>query len=104
MNWKSFLLGVAVGLAGGYAAKEILSQKTSVSPDKALSMAKEAFKKQGPISGSWILMNAEEYEKDNLHYKVYRGGISRLTGEDMKQYEFIADAGTGTILEAYQLT
>ncbi len=103
MNWKSFLLGVAVGLVGGYAAKEIITQKTAISPDKALSMAKETFKKSGPISGSWILMNAEDYKKDQLQYKVYRGGISRLTGEEMEQYEFIADAGTGTILEAYQL-
>lgn len=103
MNWKSFMLGVAVGLAGGYAAREVLAQKATVSPEKTLSNAKEAFKKKGPISGSWIQMNAEPYEKGLLQYKIYRGGISRLTGEDMEQYEFIADAGTGAILDTYKL-
>lgn len=103
MNWKSFLLGAAVGIVGGYAAREILSQKSKISPDKALIIAKEVFKKHGPISGSWILMNAEKYEKNEIQYDVYRGGISRLTGENMVQYEFISDASTGTIIEAYQL-
>lgn len=103
MNWKSFMLGVAVGLAGGYAAREVLSKKTTISPERALSNAKDAFKKEGPISGSWIQMNAEPFEKGMLQYKVYRGGISRLTGEDMEQYEFIADASTGAILDTYRL-
>ncbi|MEH7124132.1 PepSY domain-containing protein [Bacillus sp. JJ1532] len=103
MNWKSFLLGVGVGLAGGYAARELLVQKTAVSPERALSNAKNAFKNEGPISGSWIHMQTEPYQKDQLKYDVYRGGISRYTGEETEQYEFIADAKTGTILDAYRL-
>lgn len=103
MNWKPFVLGVAVGLAGGYAAREVLSKKITVSPERVLSNAKEAFKKDGPISGSWIQMNAEPFEKGLLQYEVYRGGISRLIGEEMEQYEFIADANTGAILDTYRL-
>ncbi len=104
MNWKSFLLGVGVGLAGGYAARELLAQKTSISPERALANAKEAFKKDGPISGSWIQMTKEPYKKGHLAYEVYRGGISRKDGEAHEQYEFIADAGTGIILDAYKLS
>ncbi|KAB2338876.1 hypothetical protein F7731_04825 [Cytobacillus depressus] len=103
MNWKSFILGVGVGLAGGYAARELLAQKTTVSPEKALANAKHAFKKSGPISGSWIHMQTEPYQKNQLKYDVYRGGISRFTGDDMEQYEFIADAKTGAILDAFRL-
>ncbi|MBY0124142.1 PepSY domain-containing protein [Bacillus sp. S/N-304-OC-R1] len=103
MNWKSFLLGVGVGIAGGYAARELIAHKVTVSPEKALANAKEAFKKEGPISGSWIQMQTEAFQKNQLTYNVYRGGISRFTGEDTEQYEFIADAKTGAILEAYQL-
>ena len=104
MNWKSFLIGAGVGIAGGIAAREVLSHKATISPEKALSIAKAAFKKHGPISGSWILMKAEHYEKDELQYNVFRGGISRLIDEHIEQYEFITDAHTGTILEAYKLT
>lgn len=103
MNWKSFLLGAAVGLAGGYAAREVLAQKASVSPEKALSNAKAAFKKEGPISGSWIQMNEEPYKHGLLQYKVYRGGITRQTDDETSQYEFIADANTGAILDTYKL-
>ncbi|WP_264738800.1 PepSY domain-containing protein [Cytobacillus firmus] len=103
MNWKSFMLGVGVGLASGYAARELLSQKTSVSPEKALANAKDAFKQEGPISGSWIHMKAEPYEKGHLKYQVYKGGISRFSGEEAEQYEFIADAETGTILDVFPL-
>lgn len=104
MNWKSFILGVGVGLAGGYAARELLAQKTSVSPERALSNAKETFKKDGPISGSWIQMTKEPYKKGHLAYDIYRGGISRNIGETQEQFEFIADAGTGIILDAYKLS
>ncbi|MBS4191668.1 hypothetical protein KHA94_15870 [Bacillus sp. FJAT-49705] len=104
MNWKSFILGVGVGLASGYAARELLAQKTTVSPEKALANAKNAFKKAGPISGSWIQMQSEKYEKGHLKYDIYRGGISRQEGDRVEQYEFIADTGTGLILDAYKLS
>ncbi|MFE8698235.1 PepSY domain-containing protein [Cytobacillus sp. FJAT-53684] len=103
MNWKSFLLGVGVGIAGGYAARELLAQKATVSPERALANAKAAFKKDGPVSGSWIQMTKEPYKKGQLAYEIYRGGISRKVDEDTEQFEFIADAGTGVILDAYKL-
>ncbi|MCA1038764.1 PepSY domain-containing protein [Bacillus infantis] len=104
MNWKSFLLGVGVGVAGGLAAKELLADRTVVSPEKALDQAKAAFKKNGPISGSWIHMQPEPYEKHGLSYNVYKGGISRTADGAVSQYEFVADSRTGTILDAYPLS
>ena len=104
MNLKSFLLGIGVGIAGGLIARELLEQKSFVSPEKALANAKEVFKQNGAISGSWIHMKAEPFEKGHLQYEVYKGGISRKTAEDStEQFEFIADAETGTILDAYPL-
>ena len=103
MNWKSFFLGLGVGIMSGYATRELLSQKTYVSPEKALANAKAAFKQSGPISGSWIQMKPEAYEKQNLSYKVYKGGISRAFDDQIEQYEFIADAHTGSILETTKL-
>jgi predicted small secreted protein len=104
MNWKPFLLGAAAGFAGAYAVKEIASQNESVSADKVLMQAKAAFKKSGPISGSWINMTSESYKKGPLDYQIYRGGITRNGDGTVEQYEFIADAATGAILDTYPLT
>ncbi|CAM3968761.1 PepSY domain-containing protein [Bacillus sp. ISL-35] len=103
MNWKAFVLGVGAGLAGAYAVKELASQKETVSADKVLNDAKAAFKKSGPISGSWINMTVEPYSKPPIEYQVYKGGISRNVDGKVEQFEFIADASTGAILDAYPL-
>jgi len=104
MNWKSFLLGAGVGIAGGYAVRELLTQNAAVTPEKALANAKAAFMADGQISGSWIQMKPEPYQNDQLHYNVYRGGISRKEGDEIVQYEFVADKDTGTILDAKKLS
>lgn len=105
MNWKSFILGVSIGLIGGYAVKEAISQKGKVSPERVLEHVKSEFKKEAAfnISGSWIHMEAEPYEKGRIHYQVYKGGISTNEDGTSKQYEFIVDAATGSILEVYPL-
>lgn len=103
MNWKPFLLGAAAGLAGAYAVKELASQNDSVSADKVLVQAKTAFKKSGPISGSWINMTSEPFKKGPLDYQIYRGGITRNADGTVEQFEFIADAATGAILDTYPL-
>ncbi|WML47266.1 PepSY domain-containing protein [Neobacillus sp. PS3-34] len=101
MNWKSFLLGAAVGLAGGYALREAVSQRTDISAEKVLSTAKKQFKLNGPISGSWIHMESEPFVKNQIKYMVYKGGITRGNHE---KFEFIADSSTGTILEVNPLS
>jgi predicted small secreted protein len=104
MNWKSFILGAAIGLIGGYAAKEIINLKTNVSPEKVLDQVKKQFNQNGPISGSWIHMEAEPYEKQDIKYRVYKGGISKNNNGSNEQFEFIADAQTGTLLDVRALS
>ncbi|MGG1675955.1 PepSY domain-containing protein [Neobacillus sp. NRS-1170] len=104
MNWKSFLIGAALGAISGYAAKEILSQKTTVTPEKVLEHVKKQFKHNGSISGSWIHMAVEPYEKQQIKYRVYKGGISKNNNGLNEQFEFIADAQTGTIIDIQPLT
>jgi predicted small secreted protein len=98
VNWKSFLTGFGSGLVGGLVAYHYLSKETGPSPEKILEQVKSTFKEQGPISGSWIHMEAEPYEVNNLKYLVYKGGISQSKKGVTKQHEFVADASTGTIL------
>jgi predicted small secreted protein len=99
MNWKSFILGATIGLIGGVTAKEIIKQRTNVSPEKVLESVKRQFKQHGPISGSWIHMEACDHVLHPINYRVYKGGISRNSNGTNEQFEFIADATTGTILE-----
>ncbi|PFN96464.1 putative small secreted protein [Neobacillus bataviensis] len=99
MNWKSFFLGAAVGIVGGYVTKEILTQKTNVSPERVLGAVKKHLQPKGSILGSWIHMEAEPYDKNQMTYRVYKGGISQNTDGNIQQYEFIADAQTGTLLD-----
>ena len=104
MNWKPFIVGAAIGLIGGYTVKEVISKKVNVSPEKVLDHVKNQFKQHGQISGSWIHMEAKPFEKEQLSYKIYKGGISKQENGTQKQFEFIADASTGTIIDIYPLS
>lgn len=103
MNWKSFIFGAAAGLAGGYLLREAAAQKVPVSGEKILAEVKKSFKKDGPIDGSWLQMKPEDYSKYAIHTKVYRGGITRNKDGRREQFEFIADAYTGTVMDIYPL-
>ncbi|SDI42417.1 Predicted small secreted protein [Alteribacillus persepolensis] len=98
MRVKDILVGAGIGFLAGYALKEY-SNNGQISPEKALKTVKENIQDQIPVNGSWIHMTAENYQKDDLEYKVYRGGISSTKEGETKQMDFIVDAKTGTILE-----
>lgn len=102
MNWKSFLLGMTVGFISSYAVKEVISRK-DVSPEKVLDQVKRQFKQHGSINGSWIHMEAESFVKHPIHYRTYKGGISRNVNGKNEQYEFVADAATGTLIDVQTL-
>ncbi|MFD2761889.1 PepSY domain-containing protein [Lentibacillus juripiscarius] len=100
MKARNIVIAAAAGIAAGYVVKQQLDRNQSVTPEKALKKAKETFKKQGPISGSWIYMKPEEYEKNGLLYHAYRGGVTRNMDGENKQYEFYIDADTGTVIDS----
>lgn len=99
---RDLILAASIGVAVGYLLKSQLEVKQKVTPEKALSNAKELFKRSGPISGSWIYMKPEEVEKNGLVYNAYRGGITRNVDGVNKQYEFYVDVETGGIVDSIQ--
>lgn len=104
MRWKSFLLGVAVGAFSSYATNKYITSQSFLSAEKVLENAKKHFKESGPISGSWIHMKLEPFQKNQLTYQVYKGGISRNSSNGKpEQFEFIADGKTGTLLDIYPI-
>ncbi|MBC5638609.1 PepSY domain-containing protein [Ornithinibacillus sp. BX22] len=102
MSWKKTVVAAGVAFAAGYLAKQQIDQYQKITPEKALKYAKETFKKQGPISGSWIYMKPEPIEKNGLQYNAYRGGVTRSIDGQNKQYEFYADADTGAVIDVVE--
>ncbi|WP_156808106.1 PepSY domain-containing protein [Allofustis seminis] len=78
-------------------------KKKSVNPDHVLATVKKAFKEDGPIEGSWIEMTTAPWDRYAYHTSVYYGGITRLEDGEPVQYEFIADAHTGTLMNIYKV-
>ncbi|MBS4175977.1 PepSY domain-containing protein [Lederbergia citrea] len=103
MNWKTFIAGATAGLISGYCLSTKLNQKMPLTGEKVLADVKRAFKKEGSIDGSWMQMRPEDYQKYAIKTKVYRGGITRNQNGESQQFEFIADAYTGSVLDVYPL-
>lgn len=98
MKWKHFFIGVGIG-AAAVTVYMMQKKQPTITSEKALKIAKAAFKETGPVNGSWIHMEPEQLEKDGIIYSVYKGGISRPVDGHIKQYDFTVDADTGDMLE-----
>jgi len=104
LNWKNFLIGAGAGIIAGYYASEALKKNNLASGEKVLHEVKEAFKDAGSVDGSWIKFRPEEYEKYPIKTQVYRGGITTKENGETKQYEFLADAHTGTVIDVFPVS
>lgn len=100
MGYKKTVIAAGLGIVAGFLIKQQIDQYQATTPENVLKKAKETFKKQGPISGSWIYMKPEKVEKHGLIFRVYRGGITRNIDGENVQYEFYADAETGSIISS----
>ncbi|MGO3733279.1 MAG: PepSY domain-containing protein [Vagococcus sp.] len=96
-------IGLAIGLIGGATASYWYKKNQTMSADDILEKVKADFLQEGPIEGSWIHFKKEPQQKFAIKSKVYTGGISRIEDGELVQYEFVADAHTGTVLDIYRL-
>ncbi|MDN7246047.1 PepSY domain-containing protein [Planococcus shenhongbingii] len=100
MKNRDLLIGFATGVAATYIIKEVYDRKEKLYPaDDVLKSVKTAFKEEGPIDGSWIFMKTEPYKQHAVSTEVYKGGITRHREDELEQFEFLADAYTGAVLE-----
>jgi predicted small secreted protein len=95
---KRFITGVGIGIAVGYLLKSNLEQD-HITPERALKEVKKTVAQTHAVSGSWIHMIPETISRHHISYEVYRGGLSTTTEEGTKQYEFLVDRKTGTLLD-----
>lgn len=104
MKLKDFLSGVLTGVATGIVVGKIIDQvDPNIAADSVLNTIKDFFKEEGPIDGSWIVMKPELFENNVIKMDVYRGGISRIKNGELEQFEFAANARTGTVVELKQI-
>ncbi|ETP69320.1 peptidase M4 [Planococcus glaciei] len=100
MKNRDLLVGFAAGVAATYIIREVYDRKATLYPaDDVLKSVKSAFKEEGPIDGSWIFMKTEPYKQHAVATEVYKGGITRHREDELEQFEFLADAYTGAVLE-----
>lgn len=96
-------IGVSLGILSGVASTLWYQKKRTLDADLVLEDVKEAFLQEGPIEGSWIEFEKKPLRKFAIHSKTYHGGISRLEDGIMVQYEFVADAITGTVIDVTRI-
>ncbi len=81
----------ASGIAGFIAGK--------LSANRILKLVKNDFASEGSLTGSWINDKAVPFQRFAVKTQAYEGGVSRLEDGDEVDYEFVADAYTGSLLE-----
>lgn len=96
-------IAFGVGLTSGWLGHELLEKKRPIHGDVILNKMKELFLEEGPIEGSWIELTKVPLRKFVYKTDVYYGGVSRIEAGELVQYEFIADAYTGTIMDVYRV-
>ena len=99
----SLLIGLGIGVVSGVAGTIWYKNHKTIDADTVLENVKQAFLEEGPIEGSWIQFEKKPVQKFAIKSKIYTGGITRLEDDGLVQYEFTADAYTGTILDIYRL-
>ena len=87
----------ASGLAGFLIGKLLGNRKMSA--NKILRRIRRDFRTEGPVAGSWIEHFTKPYQPFAFKTDVYRGGISRIEDGQVVNYNFLADAHTGTLLQ-----
>ena len=100
MKLRDFAIGVVTGLAVAVIIREISDRALPYkSSEEVLITLKQQFKKDGHIEGTWIYMKPEYYQNGYTSIPAYRGGITQVIDGESKEFEFVADAYQGILLE-----
>lgn len=96
------LTGVLGGVMGVFIT-QLFNGMSRLDPDTILDQVKHQFRQESPIAGGWIEHHAVPFQKFAVKTRVYYGGINRYEDQKLVQYQFIADAKTGSILDIHRL-
>lgn len=102
-EWSVLSIVLALFFLIGALSFRQYSKNKSLKADDILKNVKKEFLKEGSIDGSWIELTKVPWKKFAHKTDVYYGGISRYEDNELVQYEFIADAYTGSIIDIYRV-
>lgn len=94
--------GVLGGIMGIFITR-LFNGLTHLDPDTILEHVKRQFRQESPIEGAWIERQTVPFQKFAVKTRVYYGGITRYEDDQLVQYQFIADAKTGSVLDIHRL-
>ncbi|WP_427137154.1 hypothetical protein [Psychrobacillus psychrodurans] len=104
MKLRDYMMGLGTGIViGVIASKATNKMDFNRSAELVLNEIKNSFKQEGPIDGSWIYMTPEKFQKAAISMEVYKGGISRVKNGELEQFEFAADAKTGSVVDLVKI-
>ena len=102
-EWSVLSIILIVSFLLGMLSFKQYSNSKALKADDILKDVKKEFIKEGPVDGSWIELTKVPWKKFAHKTDVYYGGVSRYVDNKLVQYEFIADAYTGSIIDIYRV-
>lgn len=96
-----FGVGAVIGMAAGALLMKKGQEVFDVRSPKVLHDIKARLDDTQEVEGSWIQSAKETIERQGVPMTVYRGGITCKDGDAFKQFEFLADAKTGALIDIY---
>ncbi|EJO7156431.1 hypothetical protein NRV24_000514 [Staphylococcus pseudintermedius] len=100
-NWPLLIPILILSLlAGSYFYALNMNKQKYISADKVIQSVNGYFRH---VTGSYILYEPTTYRKFGIEYEVYKGGITAERHGKTFNYEFIADAYNGQIIDIIEI-
>ncbi|AMB94474.1 hypothetical protein ACWOE5_03420 [Aerococcus sanguinicola] len=100
-----FVCGAVIGAVSTalYIDSRDKNERAKVDGQSVIEEVKALLAQDGEIEGSWIELQPLKKERYGQEQVLYFGGVSRQEKGHLVQYEFIADAQSGQIIDLYQV-
>ncbi|MDZ7834268.1 MAG: hypothetical protein U5K84_01925 [Alkalibacterium sp.] len=102
-EWSVLSFFLVLSFLIGLFSYKKYSENKALKADDILNDIKKNLLNEGAIDGSWIELTKVPWEKFAHKTDVYYGGVSRYEDSALVQYEFIADAYTGSVIDLYRV-
>lgn len=95
-----WIVPITLGASGliGFIAGKLFGNR-QMSANRILKMIRNDFKREGQVTGSWIDQHPVPFQRFAVKTNAYLGGLTRREDNQLVNYEFRADAYTGSLLE-----
>lgn len=96
-------LFIFLSVATGFAAIFTLIYRKQFKYYNSEDILKQVKSRFNNVEASYILHIPKTHQKFDVETKVFHGGITTIYNDQPKNYEFIADAFSGQIIDIYEI-